>query len=523
MRCRSCDIKGSVRQWPVLVLLLFAAGAQGAAGAAAKDLPSPVLAVHYVNDWQAQLTPWSRPDRDRPIGGAARLAHLLDQRRELARSAGLYSLFLVVGDTLQGSRLATLFESEPMIAVLGAMKPDALSLGLRDLGYGNEDLRRRLKETGVTVLASNVEGLSSAQPSVIVTRGEIRIALIGLLPPWPNDRGSGDGVVEIEDPVATASAAVSELKEASDLVLLLSSCGREIDEDLARIPGVDLVIGGRDQLLLDPPLNVDPAARGAPVVQAFRSGAYLGEAIFLRSGTGVTLGANSYLPVVATLEEEPAVADLIARYQRRVPYMLEQSVAVAAATHVSEEASIRTRETPLGDLVADAIREGTSAEVALINAGSIRGSLERGPVSNRDLLEILPFPNQILLVELPGATLRRVLERSLEHGLKTSGGFLQVSGLRLVAEGPKLLELSVEGEPVGSDRTYLTAITDFLYLGGDGYVEFAMADQEPVATGRLVHEALLAYLRQLGLSERTLDMPDARIRFADDTRQGGPD
>ncbi len=139
----------------------------------------------------------------------------------------------------------------------------------------------------------------------------------------------------------------------------------------------------------------------------------------------------------------------------------------------------RTRETNVGNMVAEAFRRATGADVALMNGGSIRADtiISPGALNKRDLLSILPFNNKVVKLELTGATLRT----ALEHGVSRSaedrepGRFPQVAGLRLTFDasrppGSRVIDVTVNGQPLDNNRKYTLATTNFLAIdGGDGY------------------------------------------------------
>jgi 5'-nucleotidase len=130
-------------------------------------------------------------------------------------------------------------------------------------------------------------------------------------------------------------------------------------------------------------------------------------------------------------------------------------------------------------MVVDAFRIATSADVALMNGGSIRADtiIGPGPLTKRDLLSILPFKNKVVKLELTGATLRAALEngvsRSAEEG--EPGRFPQVAGLRFTfdasrAPESRVVDVTVNGQPLDDSKKYTRATTTFLAIdGGDGY------------------------------------------------------
>jgi 2',3'-cyclic-nucleotide 2'-phosphodiesterase (5'-nucleotidase family) len=132
------------------------------------------------------------------------------------------------------------------------------------------------------------------------------------------------------------------------------------------------------------------------------------------------------------------------------------------------------RETALGSLVADALREAVGAQVALVPGSSLRADLPAGALTRREVLSVLPFGNTVVLLELPGSVLRAVLEKGL------SGSLLQVSGLAYSADpaapvSRRLRDVTVGSAPLRDDAIYRVAVTSYLAAGGEGFTQLAKA------------------------------------------------
>jgi len=160
---------------------------------------------------------------------------------------------------------------------------------------------------------------------------------------------------------------------------------------------------------------------------------------------------------------------------------------------------IRTKETEVGNFVADAMRFVSAADVAIVNAGSIRGSLSKGKVTRGELLNMCPFGNIVERTESDGATLRKALENSVAHYPQPVGSLAQVSGLEFTFDpalppGKRVLEVKVGGKPLDDKRIYILTATDFMLAGGDGYT---MLKSLPI-TGVFgtMDEVLAKYLSQ---------------------------
>jgi 2',3'-cyclic-nucleotide 2'-phosphodiesterase (5'-nucleotidase family) len=174
---------------------------------------------------------------------------------------------------------------------------------------------------------------------------------------------------------------------------------------------------------------------------------------------------------------DPGVAVEVARYTAILDQELGQPVGQTQMALNSQTGEVRTRETTMGNLIADALREALQADVALVNGGGIRGNrlYEAGTtLTRRDVLQELPFGNPGVLVELSGADLLAALENGVSQVENKAGRFPQVSGLQLTYNpgkpaGSRVLDVQVGGKALDRSATYRVATNDFLLKGGDGY------------------------------------------------------
>lgn len=157
---------------------------------------------------------------------------------------------------------------------------------------------------------------------------------------------------------------------------------------------------------------------------------------------------------------------------------------------------MRTKETNLGDFVADAYRAISGADVALVNSGGIRASVSAGDITRKTLMDVNPWNNEMCVIEATG---QQILD-ALEHGARlhptACGGFLQVSGLTYEVhdyiESPVILDekgsfleidetkerrvqnVKIGGEAIDPQAIYTVAGSLYtLKEGGDGFTMFA--------------------------------------------------
>jgi len=174
---------------------------------------------------------------------------------------------------------------------------------------------------------------------------------------------------------------------------------------------------------------------------------------------------------------------------------------VGTATAPLDGTKARASECSLGDLVADAVRAGVDAELALVQASQFRlEAIPAGALTRQALTEALLYPDeQIVLVEVPGDKLLAALERSLSMLPNPSTAFLQVSGITVTFRSQNRLEERVTEVKVGGDqlsptRTYQVGMPASLAKGALGYFRI-FNGLEPKRTGPALGEAVCEYVR----------------------------
>lgn len=164
-----------------------------------------------------------------------------------------------------------------------------------------------------------------------------------------------------------------------------------------------------------------------------------------------------------------------------------------------KEDQIRSRETNLGALVADAILNKVEADLVLINSRTINTSIDMGLISVRDVRKALPAKDEVIVKKIKGEQLLKSLTHSVSKYPETAGSFPQVSGVKIIfADGLELenevVRAAINSKPLRAEAEYLIATNDSLAAGGDGFEELEKAEEIKNA-GRL-DQILIEYLQQ---------------------------
>lgn len=225
---------------------------------------------------------------------------------------------------------------------------------------------------------------------------------------------------------------------------------------------------------------------------------------------------NMVISGKTTVEEAMKAVDNYGRNGFTSGEQADVIVGTMAADLIYENYNTRTEETALGNLIADAVRAYSGADIALVNGGSIRSSLYEGDVWEADLAAVCPYGNKIITVKLSGETLKAVLANGISQtnrGESIPGGrFLQVSGVCYTYRPMKdendtgeLLDVTLpDGMPVEDDDEFIVAVTDYMagsstYAegNGDGFVMLNVYDDNEEKKVTLVSETGVTYREAL--------------------------
>jgi 2',3'-cyclic-nucleotide 2'-phosphodiesterase (5'-nucleotidase family) len=416
-----------------------------------------------------------------PIDGLGGLARVATQKQQLA-AAGRRPFMVMAGDFLSPSVASSVFKGEQMIAALNAAGLDLATLGNHEFDFGDDVLIQRMREARFEWVVSNVVDTSTGQPIggaapyLVKTFGSLKVGFLGLC--LNTDEITPDKLKHsrIVDPIAAAGQYLPALKrEGAAVIVAVTHLAFATDRELVeRYPEIDLVIGGHEHFLIT-------ATENRTLISKSGADARTVSRIDVNKLPGGTVERfYELLPMSSAIPNDPGTAAVIKSYEDRLSSELEAVVATTRVPLDGISSHLRTSETNLGDVVADAVRAEAGADLAIVNSGSIRGNriFPAGPLTRRTLIEIHPFDNVVVKLSVPGRVVLQALNTGLGRLPAAAGMFPQVSGLKVIADanappGSRVREVQVNGRELDPDRTYTVAIPDFILRGGDGYTMFA--------------------------------------------------
>jgi len=463
--------------------------------------------ILFFNDLHGNLMPFKARKEDgssADVGGIAGIASLVKEIRAENGRKGTRTYLLVAGDVLQGTPMSTVFQGRPDIEIFNAM-----TVGNHEFDFGLDNFLNLKKIAKFPIISSNIIWKESRtlmnEPSVSFPLGTGAVlTVIGatttelLVTTAPSNVEK----VDVLDSIATVTEHFRKARGKGP-VLLLSHSKFQTDSEIAKAnPRLIAIIGGHDQILFDP---VKYAA-GVPVFQAYEKGRYLGrlDIAFNPKTKKAVIEKSAYIPVTPELKQDPEVTKILDSYNAKLNATFKEVVGESLVFLDGERGRIRYEETNLGNFVSDIMRNYTSSDIAFINAGSLRSSLDKGPVTIEGVFKVMPYPNEIIVAKLTGAEVLEALARSVMGNREDEdGGFLHVSGIRFKIKGKGVEDVTVGGTALDPAKTYTVTVTDFMYSGGDGYKVFT--GKPSTKTGLPLRELLVDTIRKQGKIEAKVE------------------
>lgn len=424
------------------------------------------------------------------IAGYAKLAGLRDAISDTAHVAVVSS-----GDYLQGGTAGAISHGQYIVDVMKKVKYDAVTLGNHEFDYGINEMFDLLKQLDAPVVCANLRDMKGKQvfsPYIMKQYGAKKVAFIGAVTPGTlrteaysfydkNDKQMYD--LAAKDIYTLVQNAADEArKKGADYVIVLSHLGEDptlenIDSHglIKATKGIDVVLDGHTH-------NVVPALMvnnkdGKPVLITQTGTKFWNAGKLLITPEG---------KITAELINEKNMTRVNPVVQAATDSVLALSNEITSRPICESEVDlvilddngrqrVRVAETNAGDIVADAFRMMTDADLGVTNGGGIRTQIKAGKLTYGDMVSLLPYDNYVSVVELTGRELTDMLTATTGNLPNESGDFPQVSGIKFtvnVGKADRITDLVVlnkttgKYEPVVMDKTYRLATTDYCITGG---------------------------------------------------------
>ncbi|MGM0601788.1 MAG: bifunctional metallophosphatase/5'-nucleotidase [Bacillota bacterium] len=457
------------------------------------------IRIYHHNDTHARVEEGSYAGM-----GFAKIATLVKEgRREMDNV-----LYLDAGDAFHGQVIANVNEGEAIAYIFNIMDLDALALGNHDFNYGQERLKELKEISDFPLLAANLkekDGKDSplADNYIIKEYDGVRVGIFGLATPetaYKTHPKNVEGLI-FADPVESAREMVEELEGKTDVViglfhLGLSEGSKYTSKMVAeQVDGIDVIVDGHSHHTLENGMMVNDTL----ITMAGEYDKNLGVIDLTVEDNAVRSKKASLISkeMAEDVKPDKIISMVVDSMNAANEKITSQVVGTALVELEGDRAVVRTGESNLGNLIADAIRIKLDADAAITNGGGIRASINKGEITKGEVITVLPFGNTAMAVRVKGSDLRAALEHGISEYPAEEGLFPQVSGIKFTfdpekAAGERIKKVWVKGKELDPDRNYVVATNDFMAAGGDGYTMFKGAPIVKEAGG--LEEVVMEYL-----------------------------
>lgn len=402
------------------------------------------------------------------------------------------SFVLSGGDNYQGTAESNLTYGKPVTAMMKGMDVLASAVGNHEFDWGWERIGKWAQEGNFKYLAANIYDKKTNKPAdwvspyMIVEKAGIKIALIGLAhPDTPSltDKSAARGY-DFLDPVKSAQEWVDFLQAGKapqgkpDVIIALTHIDSDQNRDTNEIsgPAVDLAnqVKGLDGILsAHSHRPVSGKVNGVEIMQAYCYGRTVGimtiekveNKFVVRSK--LNQGSDMKDVIIKDTETEKFYMALADELKPILGEVLGQ-----ASEDLSHNRGDKGSVTLLGQWVCEVSAQKTGAQIAIQNGGGLRRTLEKGDITMGDMYEVMPFDNYFVVMDLPGADIKKAIDHGIMNPKITDGAF---SGLRVEYDSSREFENRItkitlaDGSPLDMKKTYRVVVNDFMYYGGDNY------------------------------------------------------
>ena len=519
--------------------------------------------ILHTNDVHGRIV------EEKGVIGDAKLATVIEQERAKTNQT---TLVVDAGDAFQGLPISNSSKGEARAKILNEMQYDAMAVGNHEFDFGLDEAKKYKEILKFPLLSSNtyVDGARLFQASTIVDKNKDvegdEFVVIGVTTPETATKTHPKNVkgVTFTEPIEEVNKVVEEVqakakaegKDYKHYVVLahlgvdtttpVSWRGSTLAEALSKNP----LLKGKRVTVIDGHSHTVESTTYGDNVTYNQTGSYLHNVGKITYKSRQLLGNPSLITAAEAkkLKANPKIASLVKDIKAK--YDAENAVEVVSNSPVElngDRENVRVRETNLGNVVADSLYQygqtGFShpTDIAVTNGGGLRETIAKGkPITKGNVIAVLPFGNTISQIQVTGQQVLDMFEKSLgsilqvdkagktvldENGqplLEPSGGFLQVSGVKVyydtnLPSGKRILAVQVKNRTTGLyDRLDLAKIyylttNDFLAAGGDGYTMLGGAREE----GPSMDAAFEDYLKTADLNAYEKINPNSRTISVD--------
>ncbi|MBQ9459366.1 MAG: bifunctional metallophosphatase/5'-nucleotidase [Oscillospiraceae bacterium] len=410
---------------------------------------------------------------DKLVGGVSLLSGYVSRTRQEEPN----TIYCIAGDMFRGSVIDQEFQGLSTIEIMNMISPDVVTLGNHETDYGVAHLLFLEKCAKFPIVNANLYISTNHahlfQPYKILEVDGMKILFIGILTEEVMAQTKNDGMIGTFVSVEDAAKEVERICNAHnavdiDFTVLLTHIGWKEDQKLAAALdpacGVDVIIGGHSHTFIEEPAKVN----GILIVQAGTGTDQIGRFDIMVDTDNNCVDSWTWqaLPInEQTCPYDHDLEKLLNVYKHKTD---EKYGRVITRFKRRLEHAERKRETELGSVFADALKESLGVDVFLLGSGSIRSDWMGPIVMLGDLAEGFPYDDAAYMIKVTGAQLKHMLKHMMRDEVweGVHSEFYQLSeGLRVVYDraSREYREFTFEGAEVADTQMFTLGLQNFHY------------------------------------------------------------
>ncbi len=551
MKAAESENEMSIKRGTIFGFLLLSLWMLAGVAGAADDKNDGILRLNLIwtNDLHGHIAPeparFMNPEFPPPLGGGASAARYIKEIRARAEANGEAFLLVDVGDMFQGTPIGSKTKGTAVIEYFNAIGYDFAVPGNHDFDMGRENTERLARMSNFPWVCCNLAETETGElvdwvlPDLMLDMQGIKIGVVGIITPSTKTMSfpkNVNGLDFMNMPEQISERRDILLSDGADLIFLAiheglpydpdrgwkriagatetetagenqgtfgsnySANGMNLMELVNEVPGIDFAVGGHTHRGYHLPW-IDPVNH-TMCFESFGNGSSIGHVILLIDRETKSLvgyeGSHDRGTLITLFEDEiwpdEEIAEVIRPHQEKAQEAMRKVVGTSAFPLGRGGPGANL----VGNLVTDAMVAYFEADFSFQNMGGLRADLPGGDLTSGDIFSVLPFGNELVVVEMDGRLVRRIIEQKLagrSGGICTGGAKIFFDKTR--PDFDRVVELEIAGEPWSPDRIYKVVCTSFLMEGNSnlGFLT-AISLDKVMPTGIITAEAVEHYLSE---------------------------
>ncbi|MGI9526896.1 MAG: bifunctional metallophosphatase/5'-nucleotidase [Weeksellaceae bacterium] len=385
------------------------------------------------------------------VGGISKVSALIKERRDVN------TLVLFGGDLAGGTLGGKVFKGSVMLKALNEIGIDVANPGQHEFDYGLDNFLKLKNSSTFPWISANLiddKNENLLNPFKIIKSGTWNIGILGITDKI--ETSSPDLALKSNDYTHASKKIIAENPQV-DYWIAVTQMDMKKNQILHQaIPEINLILTeetahDRSQIIWH---------EHTPIIAA--SG---------NAGDVVEVNVNNAKmelqihPIREGAKEDNQMQSWVSDSLQVMNKRLSTQIGFAKEDFSKQETHFGERA--IGNLVTDAFKDYYKADIAIIHGGGIREGIKKGGISLKNVYQILPFENDLVLVKITGSQIQEILHQSIKRMMP------QVSGLALKVQknddGTSNLQVLFHDQPMDLNQTYLVSLPSYIADGGGDY------------------------------------------------------